>query len=787
MSNNKESTSIESFAEDAYLAYAMKTVKDRAIPDVEDGLKPVQRRILYSMYQLKLLPRNAKPMKCARVVGDTIGKLHPHGDSAVYEAMVRMAQPFSLRYPLVHGEGNFGSRDGDGAAAMRYTEARLAPISAALLDELSWDTVDFKPNYDNVLLEPVMLPARLPFLLLNGASGIAVGMATNLLSHNLNEVVDAVKLVINKPKTNLDEIMAVMPGPDFPTGSRLVSPASEIRSAYETGRGSVRLRSTWHVEHYGKGNKDWRLVVTELPQDTSTAKIMVAIDALIDPKPREKDGKKLPLTQDQLRLKKMFGDLIDEVRDSSDVSNPVRLTIEPKDRKSDPEALAMALCAYTDMEMTVSPNFVCVDRDGNPRQSGLMDWLRQWCDFRIDTVRRRCVDEKKRVDARLHILNGRLSILSMIDKVIKIIKDSSDPKKDLIDKFGLDEIQADDVLDMRLRQLANLEKTKIEAEHAELMLEQKRLSGILSDDKTLRKIVVKELDADAKLFGDARRTKLEPSEPAAKTSASSSPEMTALLAPEPVAVALTERGWISWRPAKSLEEARSLDYKVKQGDAVKRVYFGDRAHQLLLVGISGRGYAIRLTDLPSKSDTAPLNQFFDLQSDEKLVEAVIAKPDDKFLVAGSEGYGFIVKASDWMNRMKAGKAFITLQKDEEPLPPIPLDGYNEETAKVMALSTDGRAVGFPLKDVKMIPKGKGVGLIGLAPGHKLSDLVVLNDNEQLLLSKSTKPINPQDWLTFIGSRSAGKKGKSLHKSSQGAVFVRAGRVSWVPPADKAEV
>ena len=712
-------------------------------------------------------------------VHNCIGKYHPHGDSAVYEAMVRMSQPFSFRYPLVHGEGNFGSRDGDSPAAMRYTEARLSPIAGALLDELNWSTVDYKANYDNVLTEPVTLPSRLPFALLNGTSGIAVGMATNLMSHNLREVVEACKLVVGKKKVTLDELLEVMPGPDFAVGAQIISSKEEIKKAYEEGRGAIRVRAKWKVERTGKGNKDWQLVVNELPPDTSTAKIMIAINELMDPTPAEKNGKKQPLKPEQLRLKKLFGDMIEEVRDGSDHDHPVHLIIVPKSRTVDPDVLTAALCTYTDLEANVSPNMVCVDLQGNPRQSGLLDWLTQWCQYRVDTVRRRLTDEKEHIDRRLHILEGRLSILDRIEEVIKVLKSSEDPKSDLISVFKLSEIQADDVLDMRLRQLANLEKYKLLDEQKEKLAEQARLEKLLGDEKLLRKLIIKELDEDAKKFGDNRRTLIQ--ESASSAGRRTEDMTTTLMGPEPVGVVLTERGWIAWRPAKSLEEAQSLDYKIKTGDTVKRVYFGDRAHNLLLISQKGRAYSLRLTDLPSKADTAPLTQFFDIENSDKIVEAAIAQAQDKYVVAGSGGYGFIVEASAWINRMKAGKAFLTLSDDEYPLPPLPITP-EQMAHPVVVLSSDGRAVSFPLSEIKELPKGKGVGLIGLAPNCVVADLTVHTPEAPAVLQLpkgKVYSLSNDDVNSILGARSSSKKGKALHKHSANTTFVRAGRQGLV--------
>lgn len=774
---------IDEFAEPAYLAYAMKVVKDRAIPDVEDGLKPVQRRILYAMDELKLLPQNAKPMKSARVVGQTIGKYHPHGDSSVYEAMVRMAQPFSMRYPLVHGEGNFGSRDGDSAAAMRYTEARLAPIAHALLSELSHDTVDMKLTYDNTTVEPVTLPARLPFLMLNGTFGVAVGMATNIPSHNLNEVVEACKLIINKKKVTLDEVLAVMPGPDFATGGQIISSNEDIRKAYEEGRGRVRVRAKWKVEHYGKNNKDWRVAIYEIPPDTSSAKVIAAIGELMDPTPPEKGGKRQPLKPEQLRLKKMFGDMIERAVDASDDKTPVNLIIEPKNRQVDVHALMTALCSHTPLEMNVSINLVSIDLGGAPRNGHFLEWLSQWCDYRIHTVYRRLTDEKNRVDHRLHILQGRLSILDKIDQVIKIIRTSDDPKADLMSKFKLSEIQAEDVLETRLRSLANLEQMKLQEEHDRLVKEQQRLAKLLSDDKALRKLVVQELDADVKSFGDERRTEINPQEASASRKqlleVISTPS-----APEPVAVVLTERGWLGWRPAKSLEEAQLADYKVKTGDAIKRVFFADRAHHLLLLSQKGRAYSLRMTDLPSKSDMVPLTQFFDLEQGDRFLEAVVAvTPQDKFVVASNAGNGFIVEASSWINRMKAGKVFLTMSEEDLPLTPLCLSAEQEKEA-LLALSSDGRFVAFPVSDLKVLPRGKGMAMIGLAANCKMVDMALHTPTSPAVLKINkgkTYTLSASEVEGSLSPRSSSRKGKLLHKDGQGE-FVRPERTGPISSA-----
>lgn len=775
-----ETVSLEAYAARAYLAYAMSVVRGRAIPDVSDGLKPVQRRILYAMRRLRL-DASATPMKSARVVGDVLGKYHPHGDGATYEAMVRMAQDFSLRYPLVHGEGNFGSRDGDPAAAYRYTEAKLTPLAAALLDELARDTVDFKPNFDGKEKEPATLPARLPFLLLNGTSGIAVGLATEFPSHNLREVVEGAKLIIRKPRTTDEELFELIPGPDFPTGSTLITPTREILSTYKNGYGSFRLRARWRKEDLGRGK--WRLVFHEIPHGTNAEAVMMEISALLDPKPREKKGKKLPLTPEQIRLKKLFGELVRNYENGSDRNEAVRVVIHPVDYKMDPDALALTLCAHTSLERNVPANLVAVDRSGRPRQASLREWLGQWCEYRLDTVRRRLQDEKRAVDHRLHIIAGRLSILDRIQEVVKLLTASENPREDLMSRFGLDEIQADDILDMRLRSLARLERIKLEQERDRLLPEQSRLAKLLSDEKAFRKLVISELDADAKAFADDRRTELAPAE-ATSVRRLADAAVADKLAPEPVALALTERGWLSWRPAKSLEDALALDFKPKTGDTVRRIYFGDRNDHLVLMDDTGRAYSLHLVDLPSKADTLPLTTWFDPPAGTRFVEGAVAAPDHRFLVAGQKGYGFVVKASDWINRMKAGKAFLTLADGEHPLPPHPLGEALGEDAQVLALSTDGRAVVFPLADMKALPKGKGVAIMGLADGEALSDLAVFAPDAPPRLKGPRGPValSAEHLDPLRGTRSAGKKGRRLHKHSPQGTFLRPGREEAQAPA-----
>lgn len=775
---------IADYTKDAYLRYAMSVVRGRAIPSVEDGLKPVQRRILYAMRDLGL-DYTSKPKKSARVVGDVIGKYHPHGDSSVYEAMVLLSQPFKLRYPLVHGEGNFGFVDDPKSyAAMRYTEARLTPIAGALLDELKWDTVDYQPNYDATLQEPKLMPARLPFLLLNATPGIAVGMGTCFLPHQLNEVVEATKLVLTQKKVTIEQILEKMPGPDFPTGGRLISSPEEILKVYTEGRGSLRLRSKWHVEQKPRGK--WVLHVTELPFDVSPLKLFESLGELINPTPKKEKGKSaaLKLTATQIRNKKLFSELIEQFKDLSD-KGVMDLAFWPKDSKMDPEAFAKVLCASTDMERNVSANFVAVDPGISAHCGNVLEWLTQWCAFRIETVRRRFEHQKAKIEARLHILGGRLLILDAIDEAIEIIRTAEDAKIGLMERFGLDEIQAEDVLEIRLRQLAKLERSKLEDEKRELETELARLVKLLSDDKAIRKEIVKELDADAKKFGDTRRTELAPDQ-ATNAKKLISEHAADKLAPEPVGVALTERGWLVWRPAKSLEEAQEPDFfKVKAGDTIRRIFFGDRNDYLMLLDDQGKAYSLRLTDLPSKADTLPLTNWFD-PGNRKITEAAIGNVESLFLISSTAGLGFLVRGKNWIARVRGGKDLFDLTEGAQVLPPQPvLPDFEANKQAVVCLASDGRAVAFPIEDVKILPKAKGLALMGLAAGETMMDAVVLLADQPLglLTAKGSATVmKPDAWAEFMGKRSAGKKGKALHKNSKGAIFVRPGREGVLPPA-----
>ncbi|MBI3143846.1 MAG: DNA topoisomerase IV subunit A, partial [Pseudogulbenkiania sp.] len=544
---------LDLYAERAYLEYAMSVVKGRALPEVADGQKPVQRRILYAMRDMGLA-HGAKPVKSARVVGEILGKYHPHGDSSAYEALVRMAQDFTLRYPLIDGQGNFGSRDGDGAAAMRYTEARLTPIAELLLAEIDMGTVDFVPNYDGAFDEPALLPARLPMVLLNGASGIAVGLATEIPPHNLTEVAGAAVALLDNPELTTSELMAYVPGPDFPGGGQIITPEEDIRAAYETGRGSVRVRAKWEVEKLARGQ--WRVIVTELPPGSSAQKVLAEIEEATNPK--VKTGKKA-LTQEQQNLKSLMLSLLDRVRDESDSDSPVRLVFEPKSSRQDPDEFINVLLAQTSLEGNASLNLVMIGLDGRPGQKGLKPILAEWLAFRRRTVTRRLEHRLGQVDKRIHILEGRMIAFIHIDEVIRVIRESDEPKPDLIKAFGLTEVQAEDILEIRLRQLARLEGFKLEKELSELREEREGLRHLLATPDALTGLMRDEIQADATKYGDARRSEIKTAERAV---------LTQSVADEAVTIILSQKGWIRARVGHNVDLS-ALSFK--DGDALATV------------------------------------------------------------------------------------------------------------------------------------------------------------------------------------------------------------------------
>ncbi|MFE8645349.1 DNA topoisomerase IV subunit A [Sphingomonas sp. NCPPB 2930] len=709
------------YAQRAYLEYALSVVKGRALPDVCDGQKPVQRRILYSMERMGLgfsganATNGAKPVKSARVVGDVLGRFHPHGDQAAYDALVRMAQDFSQRYPLIDGQGNFGSRDGDGAAAMRYTEARLAKITRLLLEEIDQGTVDFIPNYDGSTQEPRQLPARLPFTLLNGASGIAVGLATEIPSHNLREIADACVALIKTPQMADEELFALVPGPDYPGGGQIISAAGDIADAYRSGRGSLKVRARWKIEELARGQ--WQLVVTELPPGVSSQRVLEEIEELTNPK--VKAGKKA-LSQDQVQLKAVLLGVLDVVRDESSKDAPVRLVFEPKTGKTPQAELVGTLLAQTSLETSAPINMTMVGLDGRPVQKSLRQMLLEWIEFRQQTVQRRSQHRLDKVLDRIHILEGRQTVLLNIDEVIAIIRQADDPKAALIARFSLSDRQAEDILEIRLRQLARLEAIKIEQELAGLRTEQTRLEEILGSPAALRRLMVKEIEADAKQFADPRRTLIQ----AEKRAVAEVRVMD-----EPVTVVVSQKGWVRARGGHGHDAG---GFAFKAGDGLYGTFECRTVDVLLVFGSNGRVYTLPVAVLPNaRGDGQPVTTLIELESGTQLAHYFAGPPGAALLLAGSGGYGFIANVENLVSRQRGGKTFVALGEGETLCRPslamLPAAAQAGAARPVLpathvcCASTGGRILTFEIGELKLMEKGgRGLMLIDLEPKDTLA-------------------------------------------------------------------
>lgn len=688
------------YAEQAYLDYAVSVVRGRALPDVADGQKPVQRRILYSMDAMGLGP-GAKPVKSARVVGDVLGKYHPHGDQAAYDAMVRMAQSFSLRYPLVDGQGNFGSRDGDNAAAMRYTEARLTPFSRILLDELGEGTVEFVSNYDGSQKEPQLLPARLPVMLLNGASGIAVGMATEVPSHNLREVAQACVALLRNPKLPDDELFSMIPGPDFAGGGQIISPPQDIAAVYGSGRGSIKARARWQFEELARGQ--WQLVVTELPPGASSQKILEEIEDRTNPK--VKAGKK-SLTAEQQQTKALMLSLLDAVRDESGKQAAVRLVFEPKSSRIDRDEFVNTLLAQTSLEGNVSINLVCIGTDGRPGQRALRDILSEWLGFRTETVTRRTQYRLDKVTDRIHVLEGRMVVYLNVDEVIQTIRESDEPRPALMERFDLSERQAEDILEMRLRQLAKLEGFKIEKELATQKEEQSRLEALLASPSALKRQIIKEIEADAKQYGDDRRTLIEAAQKAV---------LETKVVDEPVTVIVSQKGWLRARQGHGHDAAQ---FNFKMGDSLYDAIECRTTDNLVALSSTGRVYTVPVASLPSaRGDGQPVTSLVDLEQGAQVVHMVAGDAEQTWFLGTQAGYGFMAKLKDMTTRQKAGKQFVTLEKSDVMLKPF---GLLDTDLALAMLTRKGRFLIVDLSEFKTLSGGgRGTILMGLDPGDRI--------------------------------------------------------------------
>ncbi len=710
--NGDDAAPIERHASQAYLGYAVSTVKARALPEIADGLKPVQRRILYAMGDAVAQGF----AKCARYVGEVLGKYHPHGDSSTYEALVHLAQPFSMRYPLIDGQGNFGSRDGDSAAAYRYTEAKLSRYAELMLAEIGEGTVDFAKNYDGKFDEPVLLPARLPFGLLNGSFGIPVGFSTRIPSHNLKEVAAAAAHVIKHPRAKLADLLEILPGPDFPGGGQVISPAEEIRQAYETGRGSIALRARWAVEPLARGQ--WRIVVSELPHGVSCRQVMEEIEALANPRP---SAGKREVSQEQKRLRQFILDQVEAVRDESDRKSKLRLVIEPRSSRQDPAATMAALLVNTSLESRLPVNLTWLGLDGLPETKGLADILREWGDWRVQTVRRRTAHRLEKCEARLHIVLGRLLAFVRIDEIIKLIRaadDQAEAKQKMMAKWKFSERQAEDIVNIRLGQLTKLDGVKLNDERKALEAERKGLKAILGNDKELKKLVVKELEADAKAYGDERRTLIKAEERA---------QVERTVVEEPLTVILSKKGWMRARTGHNLDVA-TLAFK--DGDGLLQTLECKTTDAVIVLAESGKTFTLEAAALPTgRGDGVPVNTLVHSSSDD-IVWMGTGDPAQKLLMNSSAGLGFVCKLGDLVSRTRQGKDFMAVDEGAQARPPA----LFVEGKYVAALSSDARLLLFPLADVPVRPNG-GVGVQLLAlPEKETLAAVAVTDGKSLVVS-----------------------------------------------------
>lgn len=729
---NVEKLPLRQFTEKAYLDYSMYVILDRALPHIADGLKPVQRRIIYAMSELGLLAAS-KPKKSARTVGDVIGKFHPHGDSACYEAMVHMAQDFAYRYPIVDGQGNWGSADDPKSfAAMRYTEARLSPYAATLLDELGSGTVDWVPNFDGTLEEPKLLPAQLPNLLLNGASGIAVGMSTDIPPHNLREVVTALVRLLEEPDVTVRQLCQHIKGPDFPTGGEIISPRKEIGAVYATGNGTIRLRATWERDEDD-------IIITALPYQVSGSRILEQIDA-------QRQAKKLPM--------------VDDLRDESDHENPTRLVIVPKSGKVDVDALMNHLFATTDLERTLRVNLNVIGLDGRPAVRDLKSLLEEWLRFRTTTVTRRLQFRLGKVEERLHILDGLLIAYLNIDEVIRIIRKEDKPKEALVRRFKISEIQAEAILNLRLRQLAKLEEIQIRTEQKELADERAELAQILKSASRLRKLIRDELLALAERHGDDRRTAIVERE------AAQALDETELVASEPVTVVLSARGWV--RAAKGHEiDAAALAYR--SGDSFLASAPGRSTQLAVFLDSTGRAYCLPAHTLPSARGLGePLTGRLKPPDGAHFRGVLVGEPEARCLLASTAGYGFFVRLGELHSRNRAGKAVLRVDAAGDVLLPALVRGADfPGKALVAAVNSEGRLLVFPAEELPELPRGKGNKIFGISSAdyrsgeEKLVAVAVVQPGESLVLSSGqrTMTLKPGDLADYAGGR--GRRGALL--------------------------
>jgi len=732
------------FTEKAYLDYSMYVILDRALPHIGDGLKPVQRRIIYAMSELGL-SASSKHKKSARTVGDVLGKFHPHGDSACYEAMVLMAQKFSYRYPLIDGQGNFGSPDDPKSfSAMRYTESRLSPFAKVLLQELGQGTVDWVPNFDGTMQEPSLLPARLPHILLNGTTGIAVGMATDLPPHNLREVATACIRLLDSSRTSLDELLEHIKGPDYPTSAEIITPAADLKTMYETGHGSIRMRAVYEKE-------DGDIIITALPHQVSGAKILEQIAS-------QMQAKKLPM--------------VDDLRDESDHENPTRLVIVPRSNRIDIHGLMTHLFASTDLEKTYRVNMNMIGTNGRPQVKNLKHILQEWIAFRMATVRRRLEWRLDKVDKRLHILEGLLIAFLNLDEVIRIVRFEDEPKKVLMKTFNISDIQAEAILETKLRNLAKLEEMKIRAEQDELSKEKQGLEKILGSERRMKTLIKNEILEDTETYGDDRRS------PIVTREAAKAMDESDLIPSEALTVVISSKGWV--RAAKGHEvDGSGLNYK--SGDSFLASAQGKSNQSAVFIDSSGRSYAAPAHSLPSaRGQGEPLTGRFKPAAGTEFVSTVMGRDDDLYLMSTTFGYGFICKFSDMVTKNKNGKALISIPAGAELLPPVAISNLDEQ--QIVAITSEGYIAVIALNELPHLSKGKGNKIINVPPKKLKANeeivgaihCVTEKDKITVHVGKKFKSMNHRELQDYVVER--GKRGIKLPRGWQ--------NVDWVEQSEK---
>lgn len=741
---NEEYIELNSYAKEKYLSYAISVAKGRAIPYSADGLKPVQRRILFGMNELSNYSTE-KHKKSARIVGEVMGKYHPHGDSSIYEAKVRMSQPWVMRYPLVDGQGNFGTRDGDNAAAMRYTEARLTPFTEdVLLSETNKEIITYVENFDGSLKEPSLFASKLNLLLLNGASGIAVGMATEIPSHNMKEINAATILLINNPESTLNDVLEHIKGPDFAEGGQIVDNEETIKNMYASGRGSIKVRSRWKIEHLARGQ--WQVAIYELPPTSSVKKVLEKIDAITNPPiKKDKNGKPKGLTAQQQTEKAFLSGLLEKVRDESDKdTTPIRLVLHPKSSRQDPEQFMNSLIKILGLQENYPVNLTSVGLNGKPECRDLITILNEWISFRFETLTKRTKFELKKASDRIHILDGRMIIYLHLDEVIDLIKSSDDPKADLIQKYALSEIQADDILEIKLRQLAKMESAKIEKELNELHKLVDKLNILLNNKKKMNQLMINEIQELDKKYGDERRTII----------LEDTREVTnvkEIVSDEPLSVYFTDKGWITSRKGHNIENE---NIPTKQDDKIIYSVECSTNDEIAFIGTDGRSYSVKTSEIPSgKTGYIHINTLISPAAGVKLKGMTACKKDIKMLFFGSNGYGFITNTNSLATRAKAGKSFLTIDEKEDVMEPILL---NEKDKYIAIRTSDNRILSYSIDSIKELDKGKGVMLAKLDNSSILE--VIIYENSFFVKKKNK-------WVEISGdaikdfSVNRGAKGK----------------------------